>query len=107
MRSGLLDTSVVLDWRWWDGTLRLGQTLTFDNGLEQHLGTLQQSGMDVTVTGFKDMGLQGRGTRDEGGWFTFGLRGWLLGSEALSSGQSVGGKGAVDCGTGKLKAVVI
>lgn len=94
--------------RWWDGTLRLGQTLTFSSGLEQHLDRLQQNGMDVTVTGFKDVGFDGRGTRDEGGWFNFGLRGRLLRSEPLMSEQSLGGhKGAVDCGTGKLKVVVI
>lgn len=95
--------------RWWDGTLRLGQTLRFEDGLEQHLGKLQQNGMDLTVTGFTDVGIQGRGTRDEGGWFNFGLRGRLQRGEPLSSGErSTGGhKGAVDCDTGKLKAVVL
>lgn len=93
--------------RWWDGTLRLSQTLTFDNGLEQHLDKLQQNGMDLTVTGFNDVGFQRGGTREEGGGFTFGLRGRLSRGEPLRSGQALGGKGAVDCVTGKLKAVVI
>lgn len=96
--------------RWWDSTLKLSQTLTFDNGLEQHLGKLQRNGMDVTVTGFKDVGFQGRGRREEGGWFNFGLRGQLQRGEPYSSNgpQSLGGhKGAVDCKSGKLKAVVL
>ena len=92
--------------RWWDHSLPQARTLTFEVGLEQHLGKLQRNGVDLTVTGVKDAGFQGGGTRDAGGWFTFSLQGRLQRSEPQDE-QSFGGKGAVDCDTGKLKAVVI
>jgi hypothetical protein len=93
--------------RWWDGTLKPGETRTFYNGLEQHLEKLQQGGLDLTVTGFKDVGFQGRGTRDAGGWFTFSLHGRLKKSDPRSDGRTLSNKGAVDCANGKLKVIVI
>jgi hypothetical protein len=93
--------------RWWDGTLKPGETRTFYNGLEEHLQKLQQGGLDLTVGRFNDVGFQGRGTRDAGGWFTFSLQGRMNRSERASAGRTLGNKGAADCATGKLKAIVI
>jgi hypothetical protein len=93
--------------RWWDDTLKLGETRTFANGLDQHLEKLQQGGLDLTVTGFEDVGFQGSGTRDAGGWFLFSLQGRLKRSEPLSDERTLSYKGAADCDTGKLKVIVI
>jgi hypothetical protein len=98
--------------RWWDGTLRPGEIITFSNGLPEHLEKLQRDGINATVTGFEDVGFQGRGTPDAGGWFLFGLQGHLRAGDAApapptTSKTPLGAKGAVDCATGKLKAIVI
>ena len=91
---------------WFDTSLPQGRTLTFEFGLEQHLAKLQRNGLDLTVTGLKDAGYQGGRTRDAGGWFSFSLQGRLQLSEVAGE-QPITGKGAVDCDTGKLKAVVV
>ncbi len=93
--------------RWWDPSTPSGGIVTYVNGLPEHLEKLQRDGIDLTVTGFQDAGFQGRGTPDEGGWFTFGLYGRFREGQPMGGGETLGNKGAVDCATGKLKAIVL
>jgi hypothetical protein len=92
--------------RWWDPSVPNGEVITFVNGLQQHLEQLERDGINLTVTGFEDAGYQGRGD-EAGGWFSFGLYGRTHEGEAMGGGQGLGNKGAVDCATLKLMAVVI
>jgi hypothetical protein len=92
--------------RWWDPSVPNGEVLTYANGLQQHLDQLERDGINLNVTGFEDAGYQGFGD-EAGGWFNFGLYGRNRESEAMSGGQTLGNKGAVDCATLKLKAIVI
>ena len=63
--------------------------------------------LDLTVVEFMDVGFQGSGTPDAGGWFLFSLQGRFNRGERPAAGGSLGNKGAADCATGKLKAIVM
>lgn len=114
-KKGLVATYFVapLDFvRWSDPTSGLitflpgpdNDTVTLD-ALQAHLDSLQQQGAHVTLTRFRDAGFEADKTNGEaGGWFSFDIRGSPNGRAAVKDGN---GKGAVDCGTKKLKALVI
>src|SRR5215467_11967070 len=72
--------------------------------LEKHLDGLARGGFSVKLVTFTDGGFDGGGTPDAGGWFDFTAFGKGRKSETPTDG---GGKGAVDCATGKLKALVL
>ena len=89
--------------RWWDPTRESGDVVPY-TGLQEHLSRLRQDGVDVAVIGFSDQGFQGGTSGEAGGWFTFDIRGRLSKDTAVKVGN---GKGAIDCRTGKLKALVV
>jgi hypothetical protein len=100
--------------RWWDPTVRSGQIITFEPGpgsstetldaLQAHLDALRQHGARGTITGFAAHGYDSSSPREVGGGFTFELHARGNGQTAMADG---GGKGTIDCTTGKLKTVVI
>jgi hypothetical protein len=89
--------------RWWDPTRGSGEVVPY-TGLQEHLRKLQRDGADAAVIGFTDTGFQGKGTSEAGGWLQFNIRGRLSKDAAVMVGV---GKGAIDCRTGKLKALVV
>jgi hypothetical protein len=97
--------------RWWDDSLAPGHEISGGwalpaesrEKLRQHLERLQRDGMNLVVDEFTDVGFQGIGI-DAGGWFNFRARGHVSDGD---SGRGVGGKGAADCATGRLKAIVL
>jgi len=84
-----------------DPTDPLGFSL---DGLRDHLAGLARGGLSVRLMRFADNGFQRADTIDAGGWFDFDLYGRDSGSGANVQGA---GMGAVDCLSGRLKAVVI
>jgi hypothetical protein len=103
---------------WWDPTLPSGQVITFQAGpgsntytldaLQSHLSTLRGRGITITLTklvpnGYSDHAFTG--SPHPGGVFTFDARGRAKpGAPTVAGG---GGKGMVDCVTGKLVDLVI
>jgi hypothetical protein len=87
--------------RWWDPTVPLGRVVD-RGGLAAHLDKLQRNGLYLTLRDFHAVGFQGGA--EAGGWFNFKVSG----RPSENAPSKVGsGKGAVDCATGKLMAVVI
>ena len=81
-------------------------SVTLD-ALQSHLDDLVRRHVSATLVKFTDGGygyVGGPATNDEGGWFTFTLRGR---SSATASPQDGLGKGAIDCTSKKIKAFVI
>src|SRR5262249_52363539 len=102
---------------WWDPTLKSGQVITFDPGpydqpftlneLTAHLNMLAGRHLHVTVSAFQAGGYTSTnyiGSPGGGGDFTYDLKGGPSGS---ATDMRPGGKGLVDCDTGKLKALVV
>lgn len=88
--------------RWWDPTVPVGTTLGYAE-LAKHLEGLQRAGVELKLTGFRDVpsgGVNAAGGR----WFDFRVHA-RRDRDALRRVGS--GKGAVDCVTGKLMVVVI
>jgi hypothetical protein len=79
-------------------------TYTLD-ALQSHLDALALDGVDGTITHFAIDGNPDRdGSPDGGGLFRFDLRARWHGD---APENDEGGTGVIDCGTGKLKEVVI
>jgi hypothetical protein len=102
---------------WWDPSLPSGQVITYDPGpydqpftlneLTAHLDMLAGRHLHVTVSAFQAGGYTNtdyNGSPGGGGSFTYDLKGGPSGS---ATDMSPGGKGLVDCDTGKLKALVV
>ena len=98
--------------RWWDPTTP--EVITFLPGpgsgtvtldaLQAHLEELAGGGFSVRLVDFADAGYQGSAQNgDAGGWFEFDLRGHSAGTATRDGG----GKGAVDCASGRLKVLVV
>lgn len=100
--------------RWWDPTLPTGAVITFEAGagsgtatldtLQSHLDALHHRGVTGTVSGFTATGYNAPSSKEAGGGFTFTLRARATGTGAQRDG---GGKGTIDCVTGRLKTIVI
>ncbi len=97
--------------RWWDGTLGAGEDIEGGFALPSgsadpllgHLNMLRQAGFALTVDTFQDRGYQGAGTSSAAGWFTFTAHGQL----PVGGSGNTAGKGAVNCATGLLRAIVL
>ena len=102
---------------WWDPTLPSGQVITFQAGpgndtvtlaaLQSHLNALHGRGIRISLTklhpdGYSDHSFTG--SPHPGGVFEFDSQGRASAGAPMAGG---GGKGMVDCVTGKLVDVVI
>jgi len=102
---------------WWDPTLPSGQVITFQAGpgndtvtlaaLQSHLNALHGRGIRISLTavhpdGYSDHSFTG--SPHAGGVFEFDSQGRASAGAPIAGG---GGKGMVDCVTGKLVDVVI
>lgn len=87
--------------RWWDPTVPSGTVVAY-RGLGRHLAELQRDGLHLSVTQFRDFGLQAGPHPSR--WFNFRLRGHLD-SDGINRNWS--GKGGASCQSGKLIAVVL
>ena len=81
------------------------ETETLD-GLQAHFDALQRNGVSVTLTGFDDGGYTDDNPLADppSGWFGFEVRGRASRGAAIRDGL---GKGAIDCGSSKLRVFVI
>jgi hypothetical protein len=102
---------------WWDPTLPSGQVITFQAGpgsntytlagLQSHLNALRGRGITITLTHLQPDGYSNNaftGSQHPGGVFFFDSSGRARAGAPLVAG---GGKGMVDCVTGKLVDFVI